>query len=295
MIVRPVAMSLVVAAAASTAMARAQSQTSVFRSTSDAVSVDVSVRSGSRPVRGLTPDDFRLSDNGVPQRVEVVTTESLPLDVSLVLDVSASVRGPLLGRLKVGVEDVARRLNSSDRLRLLAVSSSVREVFDFHIGGVVPSLTNLEGSGSTSLFDGVIAALVKTRAADRRHLIVAFTDGRDTASFFDAKTVADIALKTDSVVHFVVGEPGLGANAGEDREVTRLGALAATTGGQVLPIDLNSSIAEAFKRVIDDFRTSYVLRYRPELVTPTGWHEIAVTVTRSGRFDVRARKGYFGG
>jgi VWFA-related protein len=283
----------VAAAVLSTSLLRGQEQ--VFRSTSDAVSVDVSVRSGSRPVRGLTPDDFRLSDNGVPQKVQVVTTESLPLDVSLVLDVSASVRGPLLSRLKGGVEDVARRLNTNDRLRLLAISASVREVFDFHAGGAVPSLTNLDGSGSTALFDGVIAALVKTRAPDRRHLIVAFTDGRDTASFFDTKTVADVALKTDSVVHFVVGEPGLAANGGEDREVTRLGELAATTGGQVLAIDLNSSIAEAFKRVIDDFRTSYVLQYRPELVTPAGWHEIAVSIARAGRFDVRARKGYFGG
>jgi VWFA-related protein len=257
--------------------------------------VDVSVRSGSRPVRGLTPDDFRLSDNGVPQKLQVVTTESLPLDVSLVLDVSASVRGELLARLKGGVEDVARRLNANDRLRLLAVSNSVREVFDFHIGGVVPSLTNLEGAGSTSLYDAVIAALLKTRAPDRRHLIVAFTDGRDTASFFDTKTVSDVALKTDSVVHFVVGEPGLAMNAGVDREVTRLDALAATTGGQVLPIDLNSSIAEAFKRVIDDFRTSYVLRYRPELVTSGGWHELAITVARAGRYEVRSRKGYFGG
>jgi len=52
-----------------------KSQPSVFRSTSDAVSVDVSVRSGSRPVRGLTPDDFRLSDNGVPQTVTSVAIE----------------------------------------------------------------------------------------------------------------------------------------------------------------------------------------------------------------------------
>lgn len=282
------AIAIVAAAAGSAAMARAQSP--VFRATSDAVRVDVSVRSGSRPVRGLTPDEFRLSDNGVPQKVQVLTTESLPLDVSLVLDVSASVRGPLLARLKGGVEDVARRLNTNDRLRLLAVATGVREVFDFHAGGAIPSLTNLDGAGSTSLFDGVIAALVKTRPPDRRHLIVAFTDGRDTASFFDTKTVADVALKTDSVVHFVVGESG---RAGEDGQVTRLGELAAATGGQVLPIDLNSSIAEAFKRVIDDFRTSYVLRYRPELVSPAGWHEIAVSIARAGRFDVRARKGYW--
>ena len=51
-------------------------------------------------------------------------------------------------------------------------------------------------------------------------------------------------------------------------------------------------LSEAFLRAIQDFRSSYVLRYTPEGVAPAEWHEIKVKVLKSGRHTVRARKGY---
>ena len=36
-----------------------------------------------------------------------------------------------------------------------------------------------------------------------------------------------------------------------------------------------------------------MLRYVPNGVALTGWHDIDVKVLRPGRFTVRARKGYF--
>jgi hypothetical protein len=54
-------------------------------------------------------------------------------------------------------------------------------------------------------------------------------------------------------------------------------------------------IEQMFLRALDDFRTSYVLRYAAEGVARAGWHEIAVRVIKPGtRYDVRARKGYGG-
>ena len=50
----------------------------------------------------------------------------------------------------------------------------------------------------------------------------------------------------------------------------------------------------AFTRILDDFRSSYLLRYTPTGVDLPGWHDIEVRVTRPGRYDVRARKGYEG-
>jgi hypothetical protein len=49
-----------------------------------------------------------------------------------------------------------------------------------------------------------------------------------------------------------------------------------------------------FKKIFEVFRQSYVLRYRPTGVKPEGWHELKVTLVRRGRFDIRARRGYFG-
>ena len=58
--------------------------------------LDVSVRRSDRPVVGLRADDFVLTDNGRPQRIESASLESMPLSVLLVLDTSGSMAGPRL-------------------------------------------------------------------------------------------------------------------------------------------------------------------------------------------------------
>ena len=50
-----------------------------------------------------------------------------------------------------------------------------------------------------------------------------------------------------------------------------------------------------FLRAVEDFRTSYVVRYAPKGVERGGWHEVGVTAKKgSKRYDVRARRGYTG-
>jgi hypothetical protein len=67
---------------------------------------------------------------------------------------------------------------------------------------------------------------------------------------------------------------------------------AAATGGDVRYL---RDAVGAFKIILDEFRTSYVLRYTPQGVPRDGWHELDVRVTKPGTMTVRARKGYFGG
>jgi hypothetical protein len=57
------------------------------------VSVDVSVQREGRPVTDLKATDFEILDNGVLQEITEITYERLPIDVTLLLDVSASVTG----------------------------------------------------------------------------------------------------------------------------------------------------------------------------------------------------------
>src|SRR3954471_18775647 len=56
-------------------------QTTTFKSGVVAVRMDVSVVRGGQPIRGLSADDFVVSDNTVPQQVEQVAIDSLPLAV----------------------------------------------------------------------------------------------------------------------------------------------------------------------------------------------------------------------
>ncbi len=91
------------------------------------VTVSVSVRSASKPVAGLKASDFELKDNGVLQSIESFSVETLPIDVTLLLDLSRSVEGPRLDRLKYSVGETAlllpsRRSFQADRRAARAAS-----------------------------------------------------------------------------------------------------------------------------------------------------------------------------
>ncbi len=65
------------------------------------------------------------------------------------------------------------------------------------------------------------------------------------------------------------------------------------TGGEVHDLGAASN---NFKRIFDDFRASYMLRFTPEGVAGNGWHDLSVTLLWSDadRYRVRARRGYWG-
>ena len=175
-----------------------------FRSGVDGVVIPVSVRSGNKAVPGLTAADFELRDNGVVQSLQDVSAEKMPIDVTLLLDLSSSVDGPMLQRLKNAVADTAALLRPDDRIRLVAISQVLREVFPFRDKAGVIALDTLAAEGATSLYDGLAATMMRPTDIGRRQLIVAFTDGRDSTSILDESSAKAIAELTDAVVDVVV-------------------------------------------------------------------------------------------
>jgi VWFA-related protein len=313
-----------VALVALVALTTLAAQERVFRSGVDGVTIAVSVRSGNKPVAGLTAADFELTDNGVGQAVTTIAAGQVPLDLTLLLDLSSSVDGPLLQRLKTGVSDTAALLGPDDRIRLVAISQVLREVFSLRPRGGVMPLDTLTAEGATSLYDGLAATMMRPSAPGRRQLIVAFSDGRDSTSIIDDKTAAEIARLTDAVVDIVVPVAG-GRGDGVSRQLTQrsgsidslaggdnvvrgggqtragpddfpaaLTDLVGPTSGQVFPLGSDESVSHVFKAVLDDFRASYVLQYVPQAVAGEGWHDIVVAIKKHPRYEIRARKGYKG-
>lgn len=297
----------------------------VFRSNVDGVIVPVAVTSANKPVPGLTAADFELRDNGVVQEIQRVESEKVPLDLTLLLDLSSSVDGPMLQRLKSAVTDTAGLLKRDDRIRLVAISQVLHEVFALQPRGDALPLDALSAEGATSLYDGLGATMMRPSETGRRQLVVAFTDGRDSTSIIDANTAADLARLSESVVDVVVpanpltqdqstrrlaqrstgvasilgenvilGANGPSSRAPDDPAMVALTAVVRPTGGQVFLLDTGDSISKAFRNMLETFRASYVLEYVPRNVSGDGWHEVTVTVTKRGRYEIRNRKGYEG-
>jgi VWFA-related protein len=264
----------------------------VFRLSTDLVAVDVAVRQGSNPIKGLKSEDFELLDNGVRQAVEAVSIEEVPVDLSLLLDASSST-APVIERFRANAEQIAAMLRERDRVRLVAFSTGVTEVFPLIGAGERLPMQRLFARGGTSLHDALLLSLVRTPGEGHRQLVVVFSDGHDTTSVVSAATLADVASRSDCVLHFVLSG-SFGAPPPTERS---LRAAAEATGGALhdSPGGAGDAVG-AFRRLFEDFRQSYVLRYTLAGVPSPGWHDITVRVVskNSQRYTVRARRGYYG-
>jgi tetratricopeptide (TPR) repeat protein len=195
-----------------TPAAPAQSQT--FRARADVVFVDVSVRDGSRAVTGLGAEDFVLTDNGVRQRIESVEAAAVPIDLTLVVDLSGNPRRPWMERTPVSriaarldneIIEVARLLRADDRLRVLAIDDRVSEIVPF--GAVpVPPVRRVDFGGLASVYDALAIALLHPVLPARRHVVIARTKGVDTTSAITAETVRAVAERSDALLHLVMME-----------------------------------------------------------------------------------------
>jgi VWFA-related protein len=286
-------------------LAAPTAQQSVFRSSVDSVVVDVAVMSGGQPVGDLTSADFEVRDNGIVQPIADMSHEALPVDVTLVVDVSGSVTGPLLDSLARAINGVGARLRADDRARLVTFNERIVEHVDLPAAAGPALAAALRAtSGYTTLLDAIAMSLIAEPQPGRRQMAIVFTDGRDNLSILNESSVIDVAKRSGQAVFAVAlteGPVGPTATAFGPRfpppvpHEAMFRSLSELTGGRFLILPRNEDLSAPFVQAFDAFRTSYVLRYTVQGVAREGWHDIAVEVTRPGTFEVRARRGYFGG
>jgi VWFA-related protein len=259
----------------------------MFSSRVDGVRVDVLVTDSSRrPLRGLTPADFDLRDNGVPQVVDVVSYGEIALNVALAFDLSESVAGDRIERLREASAALINGLQKGDQAALVTFDRVVAMPCPLsgNLGCVQQSLKGRPTVDQTALIDAVYAAMTIGESDVGRTLLMVFSDGIDTASWLRAERVLDLGRRSDVVVY---------ALASGDSRPDFLEELTALTGGRLYEVDRDHDLSARFRSILDEFRHRYLVTYRPQGVPRGGWHKIDVRVKRNGA-SVKARPGYQG-
>jgi len=294
-------------------------QSPVFRSHVDAVRVDVLVARDGRPVAGLTGANFELRDSGVVQRIEAISVENVPLFLQLTLDTSSSLRGESIEHLKSAARGAIATLAPADRAALLTFNHVLKHespwTDDFQ--AVARAIDTLESYGTTALHDAAFASVTMRENTAGRVLVLLFSDGVDTGSWLSPLAVLEQARRSDVVVIPVsldtsprasgpeaarrairrppLAEPGaLRRWFREEPTLFRhefLAALADETGGELVVADSSNDLRSMFMKIVESFKTRYVLTYSPQGVPPSGWHPIEVRL-RNVRGEVLARRGY---
>ena len=146
---------LMIALASGCAIASAPARTGAqqFSARVDQVRVDVLITDRGQVVRGLQPPDFEVLDNGVAQRVDLLTFEQVPLNVILALDLSDSVSGERLDHLRGAARALLDGLSARDQAALLTFSHTVRlqERLTSNVDRLRQALDQVQPAGSTAL------------------------------------------------------------------------------------------------------------------------------------------------
>jgi len=273
---------------AAAATLSAGSQQASFATRIEAVRVDVLVTDQGQPVRGLTRSDFEVIDNGVPQQVDLVSFEQIPLNAILAFDMSDSVAGDRLDRLQAAGRAVLSALKTPDQAALVTFSHAVvlGAPLARDLGPVRAAVDRAEGSGNTALVDGTYAAMMLGESDVGRALLIIFSDGVDTASWLSADAVLDIAKRSDVVAYAVA------VRSAEKPDFLR--DLTALTGGRLFEVEKATNLSTIFLTMLEEFRQRYLVSYTPRGVTKDGWHRLEVRVKHRGAI-VKARPGYLAG
>lgn len=189
----------------------ADDDTVVFHSDVALARVDAQVVDRSNhTITGLRADDFVLREDGKPQQIRNFGSENMPIDILLLLDVSASMR-PHVERMANAAQDALRVLADNDRVGIM--------VFDTYTRIRLPFRTNRReiNRGLSDVLDserfngGTQITRAMTNAADyvrrearpdaRRAIIILTDDGSQDARNDEA--VERALSRADAVLSFL--------------------------------------------------------------------------------------------
>lgn len=281
-------LAVVLAGACATVAFRGQDpQKPMFVSRRDVVRIDVLVTERGRSVTGLKASDFKVTDNGVPQTIDYVSYDELPVNLMLAFDVSGSMAGPRLDDLRAAGRAVLDLLHPDERAGFVSFSHAVSLGSELTLDRDVvrQALDDGRAWGLTSLVDAIFVGLAFGGDDSGRSLMLVFSDGQDTTSWLEPKTVLEAAKGTSVAV--------FGVTDGHARQPL-LKNLAEITGGESVEVASTNDLRATFSRLLAEFRLRYTIGYSPAGVAAGGWHSLKVAVSRQGAI-VKARDGYQAG
>ena len=249
----------------------------------------VSDRSG-KFIGGLTADQFRVREDGKPQKILHFEDEQAPLEIVVAMDISGSM-GAAIEDLKSAVRQFIARLKPADQVTLVAFNQEMfvlaqRESDQAKLSAAIDRLT---AWGGTTLYDVIIQSLdLLSRQPGRRGLVV-FSDGEDQSSQATF-AVVDRAVRGSDAGLFMVAL-GRGREQANLRET--LEALAEPSGGRALFADRPEQLGDAFAELLNELTHQYLIGFESaNTAHDGGWRKLEVDLPGTS-YRVRARQGYF--
>jgi Ca-activated chloride channel family protein len=266
------------------------------------------VDNGSR-VTDLERGDFTILDEG--KAVDLVTFEGgdVPFTAALLIDASASMRGPKIEAARAGARSFIKGMKELDHGMVTVFSDVIQNTTPFSDNQEVltAGLIGATGMGGTAVNDNLYTALKLLENRQGRRLVVLLSDGIDNHSALESQNVLEYARRSQTMVYWIrLLEPGKTAEDEDDREmasawrtvpeyhlqIQALKDLVELSGGRIIPVHTPKEIESVFTEILSELRDQYALGYYPaEQRNDGSWRRIKVKVDRRG-VKVRTHEGY---
>jgi VWFA-related protein len=289
-----------------------------------AVRVDVVVLdSNGNPIPGLKMENFRVSDEKVPQTITNFTASEAPLTTVLLLEFSERGYGYFGYISRIWAYNFVSHLLPQDWVALVTYDMRPHIVVDFtqNHSEIQEAIANLyfPGFNEANLFDAVLYVLDRLQDVKGKKSIVIVASGLDTFSKHTYDNVLN-RLKETEVTIFAVGVDRPLTNwlqahgiSSTMQQLTYLQAenylrsIAKMSGGTAWFPQFDGEIPGIFQQVADSLRNQYSLAYVPTNVPMNGkFHKIKVELVgengqpavlrnqegKKVKYRILAREGY---
>jgi Ca-activated chloride channel family protein len=268
------------------------------------VLLDVTVVDPSnKPVMDLKQDEFNVSEDKVPQKIEFFSRDQVPVSLVFAIDTSGSMR-PKLDTVVKASTNLVKASRRDDEMAVIEFKDQpeLLEEFTTDTNDVIDTLNGLVASRQTAMLDALYLAAdyANKEGKNRRKAVLVVTDGLDNDSFYKFGEVVNHLREIDVQV-YLIGfindldkDSGLFKKSPKEKAEGLLNKLAEETGGKSFYPKELSEVHTIAEQISTDLRTQYSIGYYPSNSSKDGTFRAVKVQVNSGnrRLIARSRNGY---
>ncbi len=289
------------------------------------VTVDVSVQlqKSGQFVPGLKAGNFRVTEDGVEQKVTDVRMQQKPITAVMLLEFAANSYA-FIRDMQQSAYVFFQRLKPEDYIAVITYDLRTRILTDFtqdkNITAEALNTLTMPGFSDTNEFDALSETLDRLSRIEGRKYIILVSSGRDTFSKINldqmlkkiraSKDISIYTVSTGGLARELTdARGGMGGMARMDylQADNQMRTFSSMTGGQSYFPVFQGALPDVFNSINASIRNQYVLTYHPTNVAQDGtYRKIKVElVDREGqpltmvdekqkkiKYSVIARDGY---
>lgn len=281
------------------------------------VNVDVLVTDDrGRTLTGLKRSNFRILDNGTPQKVIDFAPTSAPITIVVLMEYSAASYNYFAGKAAEWGTSFVKHLKPNDWVALTTFDLRPKVQVDFthrqyEIQDAIAQLGNPQFR-EVNLYDGLADTLDKLDKVRGRKSVLLLATGLNSFSAMTLDEVQNRLRRTDAVL-FCIGLAEAeytrsgGSNLSYLQGKSALTSFAKQTGGLAVFPRFEGELPDIFRSVVGFLRSEYTLSFRPPPEIRDGrYHRLKVEIVeadgkplkvtdengKNHKIEVFARDGY---